>query len=162
NCDALRRSTKRRSSSASSKTRRSSKRRPLMITRMFVSTRTVRLLCAALLVFGFVTTTSRPAFADATILIVPNDGPGEGFNDPTPAAPVGGNTGTTKGAQRLIVFQRAAAIWGATLDSAVTIIVRAAFDPLGPGILGSAGPSFVFSDFPGQNAFHPGAEFPAT
>jgi len=126
-------------------------------------TKTVRLLCSALLVFGFFTTASRPAFAAATIVVVNNDAAGEGFNDPTPAAPVGGNTGTTKGAQRLIAFQRAADIWGATLDSPVTIIVRANFDPLGPGILGSAGPSFVFSDFPGQGVgFYPGAEFPAT
>jgi hypothetical protein len=126
-------------------------------------TKTVRLLCASLLVLGFFTTTSRPAFAAATIVVVNNDGPGEGFNDPTPAAPVGGNTGTTKGQQRLIAFRHAAEIWGATLDSPVTIIVRANFDPLGAGILGSAGPSFVFSDFPGLGpGFYPGAEFPAT
>ena len=43
--------------------------------------------------------------------------PGEGFNDPTPAAPVGGNTGTTLGQQRLIAFQHAADIWGAELDT---------------------------------------------
>jgi len=134
-----------------------------MITNVFVSTRTVRVLCAALLVFGFFTTASRPAFAAATIIVVNNDGPGEGFNDPTPAAPVGGNTGTTIGAQRLIAFQRAAEIWGATLDSPVTIIVRAAFDPLAANVLGSAGPTAVFSDFPGLGpGFYPGAEFPAT
>jgi hypothetical protein len=126
-------------------------------------TKTVRLLCAALLVFGLFTTTSRPAFAAATIVVINNDAAGEGFNDPTPAAPVGGNTGTTKGEQRLIAFRHAAEIWGATLDSPVTILVRANFDPLGPGILGSAGPSAVFSDFPGQGpGFYPGAEFPAT
>jgi hypothetical protein len=126
-------------------------------------TKTVRLLCAALLVFGFFTTATRSAFASATIVVVNNDAAGEGFNDPTPAAPVGGNTGTTKGAQRLIAFRHAADIWAATLDSPVTIIVRANFDPLGPGILGSAGPSFVFSDFPGLGVgFYPGAEFPAT
>ena len=131
--------------------------------RTFMSTRTVRLLCAALCVFGFGPMASRPAYAGATIVVVNNDGPGEGFNDPTPAAPVGGNTGTTLGAQRLIAFQQAANIWGATLDSPVIIIVRAAFDPLGPGILGSAGPSTVFSDFPGLGSgFYPGAEFPAT
>src|SRR5262245_44735453 len=129
--------------------------------RTFISSRTVRLLCAASFVVGFLTTASRPAFAAATIVVVNNDGPGEGFNDPTPAAPVGGNTGTTLGAQRLIAFQHAADLWGATLDSPVTIIVRAAFDPLGTNVLGSAGPSFVFSDFAGQGLY-PGAEFPAT
>src|SRR5215831_10281556 len=103
------------------------------------------------------------AFANATVVVINNDGPGEGFNDPTPAAPVGGNTGATLGAQRLIAFQQAANLWGATLDSPVTIIVRAAFDPLGAGVLGSAGPTAVFSDFPGQGpGFYPGAEFPAT
>ena len=41
---------------------------------------------------------------------------GVGFNDPTPAVPVGGNAGTTLGQQRLNAFQSAANIWGATLD----------------------------------------------
>ena len=44
----------------------------------------------------------------ATIIIENNDGPGEGFNDPTPAAPVGGNLGATLGTQRLIAFAHAA------------------------------------------------------
>ena len=65
-----------------------------------------------------------PAVQAATFTIVNNDGAGEGFNDPTAAAPVGGNTGTTIGAQRLIAFQAAADIWGGLLSSAVTIRVR--------------------------------------
>ena len=40
----------------------------------------------------------------AGITIVNMDGAGEGFNDPTPAAPVGGNPGTTIGQQRLNRF----------------------------------------------------------
>src|SRR5262249_1199907 len=48
----------------------------------------------------------------ATIVVVNADGPGEGFNDATPVAPVGGNTATTLGGQRLNVFQYAADIWG--------------------------------------------------
>jgi hypothetical protein len=36
----------------------------------------------------------------ATITIINNDGPGEGYNDITAAAPVGGNPGMTIGAQR--------------------------------------------------------------
>ena len=44
----------------------------------------------------------------ATVTIINLDGSGEGFNDPTPASPVGGNPGVTIGAQRLIVFQFAA------------------------------------------------------
>lgn len=100
-------------------------------------------------------------FASATIVVINNDGPGEGFNDPTPAAPVGGNNGTTKGQQRLIAFQYAADIWGATLDSNETIYVVAAFNPLAPNVLGSAGAWDVFSDFPGVGN-HPGAQFPQT
>ena len=101
------------------------------------------------------------AFAGATVVIVNADGPGEGFNDPTPAAPVGGNTGTTLGQQRLIAFAHAADIWGATLDSNQTIYVQAAFNPLAPNVLGSAGATFVFCDFDGVGLY-PGAEFPAT
>ena len=41
------------------------------------------------------------ARAQAATIVVDNlDLPGEGFNDPTPAVPVGGNTGTTLGQQR--------------------------------------------------------------
>jgi hypothetical protein len=101
------------------------------------------------------------AYAGATVVIINADGPNEGFNDPTPAAPVGGNPGTTRGQQRLIAFQHAADIWGATLDSPETIFVVAAFNPLGTNVLGSAGAWDVFSDFPGAGLF-PGAEFPAT
>ena len=90
----------------------------------------------------------------ATITIVDNDGANEGFNDPTIVSPVGGNPGTTLGQQRLNVFQRAADIWGSILPSTQTIIVSATFDSLTPcdatgGVLGSAGPTFLFSDFPG-------------
>ncbi len=48
----------------------------------------------------------------ASIVIVNKDAVGVGFNDPTVAAPVGGNAGTTLGQQRLNVFQAAASIWG--------------------------------------------------
>ncbi len=89
----------------------------------------------------------------ATITIVNLDGANEGFNDPTPVAPVGGNPGATIGQQRLNVFQRAAEIWGARLVSSVPIRVGANFDPLSctasSGTLGSAGPVDVYSDFAG-------------
>lgn len=105
---------------------------------------------------------SSSVFASATIVINNIDGPGEGFNDPTPAVPVGGNSGTTKGQQRLIAFTYAANIWGATLDSNVPIVIQAAFNPLAPNVLGSAGTTFIFRDFPGLTALYPGAEFPGT
>ena len=93
------------------------------------------------------------AFASATIVIVNIDGPGEGFNDATPAAPVGGNPGLTVGQQRLNCFQQAASIWGSILTSPVTIQIRASFDPLScnatSAVLGSAGPRFVEFGAPG-------------
>jgi hypothetical protein len=104
---------------------------------------------------------SSSVFASVTIIINNIDGPNEGFNDPTPAVPVGGNTGTTKGQQRLIAFTYAANIWGATLDSNVPVVIQAAFNPLAPNVLGSAGTTFIFRDFPGTG-LHPGAEFPGT
>ncbi|HKO61486.1 MAG TPA: PA domain-containing protein [Pyrinomonadaceae bacterium] len=104
---------------------------------------------------------SSSAFGNATIVIVNADGVNEGFNDPTPAAPVGGNTGTTLGQQRLNAFTYAASIWGSTLDSNVTIRIIAAFNPLGVNVLGSAGPTYLNRDFGGVGSF-PGSEFPAT
>ncbi len=89
----------------------------------------------------------------ATVTVISYDGPGEGFNDPTPVVPVGGNPGTTRGAQRLNAFQHAASIWGALLDSPVAIRVGAQFDPLTctatSAVLGSAGPVSVIRDFVG-------------
>ncbi len=90
----------------------------------------------------------------AQFVIVNLNAPGVGFNDPTAAVPVGGNTGTTLGEQRLIAFEHAAQIWSARLDSSVPIRIRAQFTSLGPGILGSAGPFSVVRDF--ANAPSPG------
>lgn len=93
------------------------------------------------------------AHAAATIVIKNLNAPGVGFNDPTPAAPVGGNTGTTLGEQRLIAFTHAANIWGATLTSPVPIIINAQFTALPctatGAVLGSAGATQAFADFPG-------------
>jgi hypothetical protein len=44
--------------------------------------------------------------ATATIIIVNNDGAGEGFNDPTPAAPVGGNPGPPLASSVSLCFKR--------------------------------------------------------
>ena len=89
----------------------------------------------------------------ANIVLVNFDPPGAGLNDPTPAAPVGGNPGTTLGDQRAIVYLFAADRWGATVDSDADIFVGASFQPLTcsptSGVLGSAGTTFVFRDFPG-------------
>ena len=89
----------------------------------------------------------------ATITVINRDFAGEGFNDPTPVASVGGNFGTTLGTQRLNAFQFAANLWGALIDSAVEIRVGANFDPQfcssSSAILGSAGPANVARDFVG-------------
>jgi len=98
----------------------------------------------------------------AEFVIFNLDGPGEGFNDPTPAAPIGGNAGRTRGQQRLIAFQAAAQIWGQALQSSVPIEVDAEFDALtcanGGAILGMAGGKSVVSDFPSAplaNTYYP-------
>lgn len=93
-----------------------------------------------------------PAFG-ANLVIFNVDPPGIGFNDPTPATPVGGNMGTTVGDQRLIAYQKALDLWGKTLRSDVTITVQGSFARLsctaGGGVLAQAGTTFIFSDFPG-------------
>jgi hypothetical protein len=93
--------------------------------------------------------------AQATSIIVNNtDGAGEGFNDPTPRSPEGGNPGTTLGALRLNAFNQAADRWQAILSSSVVIQADGGFDPLTPcgsggALLGFAGPNTVHRDFAG-------------
>ncbi len=93
------------------------------------------------------------AMAAAMIIINNINAPGVGFNDPTPATPIAGNTGTTLGEQRLIAFTYAANIWGAALTSSLPIIINAQFTALSctptSGVLGSAGATSIFRDFPG-------------
>lgn len=97
----------------------------------------------------FILLASTQAFAGpAQIIVINNNVAGVGFNDPTPAAPVGGNNGTTLGEQRLIAFRFAADIWSARLNSDVPIRIRAQFVPLAPNVLGSAGAINVVRDFP--------------
>ncbi len=112
----------------------------------------MRTLLRTLLSVALVAATAAPAWSAATITIINLDGAGEGFNDPTPAAPVGGNAGITVGQQRLNCFQQAASIWGSILTSGVTIQIQAAFNPLSctatSATLGSAGPRFVEANDP--------------
>ena len=76
-------------------------------------------------------------------------GTGQGLDDPTPATPVGGNPGTTRGEQARIVFQFAGDIWGAVLQSNIPITVSASFAKLScdatSGVLGSAGTTSIFA-----------------
>jgi hypothetical protein len=107
---------------------------------------------AAAFVLAVTLAASRDAFGAATIVILNNDQPNVGFNDPTPVSPVGNNTGTTLGQQRLNAFQFAANIWGATLNSNVTITIRASWAPLtcssSSGTLAQSGAIGIFRDFP--------------
>jgi PA domain len=93
------------------------------------------------------------SFAAATIKFLYVNDPGEGFYDTTPAAPVGGNTGTTVGEQRRQVFETVGQIWAAKLNTTQQIDVVAFFTPLSctatGAVLGSAGPTSVYRDFPG-------------
>ena len=101
-----------------------------------------------------------PAQAGVTFVINNIDGPGVGFNDATAVAPVGGNPGTTLGAQRLNAFQFAADLWGSILDSNVTVVIQSTFFPAGTSngplactptaaVLGAAGTIQIFANFPG-------------
>lgn len=117
--------------------------------------RTLKKTSTLILATGVLLLVSASAFAQATVNIFNNDSAGVGFNDTTPATPVGGNNGTTVGQQRLIVFQTVASIWGAALNSGPTITIRASWSSTMPcaatsGTLGSAGNSGnIWRDFPG-------------
>jgi hypothetical protein len=105
-----------------------------------------------ILIVGIIAAPS--AFASVTIVIENGDAAGVGFNDTTPATPIGGNGGTTLGQQRLIAFQTAASIWGATLNSGPTITVHATWVSLtcttNSAVLGSAGAATIWHDFPNR------------
>ncbi|MBO9793739.1 PA domain-containing protein [Xanthomonas phaseoli] len=79
-----------------------------------------------------------------------------GLNDPTAAAPLGGNPGRTIGEQRRIAYQYAMDLWGAVLQSNVEIKVYASFARLTctatGGTLGQAGPNWIVNNFPGAKA----------
>ena len=89
------------------------------------------------------------ASSAANFVIVNGDANGEGLNDPTPVAPVGGNTGTTLGEQRLIVLEEVARRWADRIESSVDIVILARFNPIDCNVLGSTGPGDAFMNFPG-------------
>ncbi|GAA6143919.1 hypothetical protein NBRC116585_00360 [Thalassolituus maritimus] len=88
--------------------------------------------------------------ATADISIVTQDGANEGFNDPTAAEPVGGNSGESLGQQRINVFNEAARLITLQLNISQPIRVEANFDPLycstNAAMLGSAGPAAWTTD----------------
>jgi len=81
-------------------------------------------------------------------------GTGKGLDDPTPAEPVGGNPGRTRGEQAHIAFEFAASLWGAVLRSRVPITIDATFKRLACDVntaaLGSAGAISSVYFNPGQ------------
>jgi PA domain-containing protein len=127
-----------------------------------MATRWLSRTATALAALACCAAAAAPPARAATIVVVNGNTGTEGFNDPTPAAPVGGNTGTTVGQQRLIAFQHAADLWGALLDSPVEIRIRATFQSLPctatSGALGAAGPTASVMDFPGAPL--PGTWYP--
>jgi hypothetical protein len=116
--------------------------------------RNIKIFFLSLFLFGVSPVAGDEARAAATMTVLNNDSAGEGFNDPTPAAPVGGNAGTTIGAQRLIAFQYAADIWAPLITSPVPIRILASFSSslfcdATSAVLGAAGPTTVHRDFAG-------------
>jgi uncharacterized repeat protein (TIGR01451 family) len=91
----------------------------------------------------------------AQINILNLDGAGEGLNDPTVVAPVGGNPGTTRGQQILNVYNAAAAFWGNLIESDAVINIEGQVNPLTctttGATLASAGALFILRDFPNQD-----------
>ncbi len=128
---------------------------------MHAQSRIHRIIVLSAVLAAFALGLPQSAWAGARVIILIGDDPGEGFNDPTPVAPIGGNTGTTLGEQRQMAFQYAASIWASKLDSNVDIYIGAFFDKLGANVLGQAGAWDVFSDFKGTRPF-PGAAYPHT
>lgn len=97
----------------------------------------------------------------ADIRIINNDGASEGLNDPRTVQPVGGNPGTTLGAQRRNALQFAADLLGAKVSSNVPILVDAEFNPQqcspGNATLAAAGATTLVADFPNgrPDTFYP-------
>jgi hypothetical protein len=88
-----------------------------------------------------------------------------GLNDPTPREPVGGNTGTTLGQQRMRVFEAAAERWNSLIDTDVNIMVDASFPTIPDcsatsAVLGQAAPfswKRNFANAPQPNVWYPNA-----
>lgn len=115
-------------------------------------------LCGRLVLLLGIAALAGEGHAAATITIINANAPGAGFNDPTPAAPIGGNPGTSLGEQRLLATQYAANIWGATLTSAVTIFVFATYTTTA----GCSSGEPVTVTFPTLHQNFAGAPFPGT
>ena len=111
-----------------------------------------------LILAAFLLHLSSVTFAGDIIII-----PGLGLNDATSTTPVGGNSGTTLGQQRLNVFQKAADTLEAYLQIDFEVTVDAAFVTnldcnSDNAILGTAGPNNVlinFANAPAVDTYYP-------
>ncbi len=123
--------------------------------------KTVRWIAArafALLALG---AAAAPASA-FTFTVNYTDAAGTGFNDTTGVSPVGGNTGTTLGAQRKQAFEFAVNVWAQRIQSSVGLLIDADWADLScsasAATLGSAGPTLVItSGLPQANTYYPAA-----
>lgn len=119
-----------------------------------------------LLMIGVLTAVATPASADSgarVVLLNADAGTGLGLDDPTPVAPIGGNTGTTLGQQRQIALAYAASVWARNLRSFVPIEMAVAFRSrtctATAAVLASAGPTVWGTDF-GKWTPHPNMWYP--
>jgi hypothetical protein len=117
----------------------------------------LRLLIVSSVLAPSLTVAAPDAAASAQVILVNINAAGVGLNDPTPVAPVGGNTGTTLGQQRMNALRRAADIWGATLDSPVPIRIEVVFAARSctatTATLASSGALWVDLNFPSVAGF---------
>ncbi len=115
------------------------------------------LLCNVFLAFS-----SDVIYASATFEVTLLDENNVGFNDSTPATPVGGNSGTTRGEQRQIALNYALNIISQTITGSVPIQLSVQFGDLDSTadffFLGGAGPTVFLRDFP--NAKDPNIWYP--
>ena len=112
-------------------------------------TLTLRSCCASVLLALSVSVSA----VAGNLQLINIDPPGVGFNDPTPATPVGGNPGTTIGEQRLAAYERALELWGSILKSKVPVYVVGSFSSFPPAqcagqVLAQAGAIQIFANFP--------------
>lgn len=106
---------------------------------------------------------SLPLFAGkGKMVVIYNDLPTAGFNDPKPVAPAPGNDATTLGQQRRNVMEAAAALWSRSLDTDVDIRVVTRFVPIGDctdgAVLAHASPlgwRHSFTNAPMANVWYP-------
>ena len=73
-----------------------------------------------------------PTQKSSTFAIINSDGANEGFNSTVARPADGANNAPTLGGQRLALFNSAASVWAAFLDSTITINVQSNFDSMAP------------------------------